>query len=141
MEQFRHSISDSSWYHLLLSSRQKACQLEVREEAISSHAFSCSICTCKERLGYYHAVSVCTLYQCEHGLVWQVYGSTYQCEHGLVGQVDGQSGGIYWVKPTLGTDLSAIMVERTFGICYSTTMNSLYRNLNIRKLVTMGKHF
>ena len=68
-------------------------------------------------------------------------GSTYQCEHRLVGQVDGQSGGIYWVKPTLGTDFSARMVERTFGIRYSTTMNSLYRNLNIRNPVTMGKHF
>ena len=55
MEQFRHSISDSSWCRLLLSSRQKACQLEVREEAISSHAFSCSICTCREKLGYYYA--------------------------------------------------------------------------------------
>ena len=52
-------------------------------------------------------------------------GSTYQCEHGLVGQVDGQSSGIYWVKPTLGTDLSAMMVERTFGICYTRLSLSL----------------
>ena len=47
------NIFNSLWCHLLLSSRQKACQLEVREEAISSHAFSCSIYTCRERHSYY----------------------------------------------------------------------------------------
>ena len=52
-------------------------------------------------------------------------GSTYQCEHGLVGQVYGQSGRIYWVEPTLGTDLSARTVERTFGTCYSTTVKAI----------------
>ena len=63
----------------------------------------------------------------------------YQCEHGLVGQVYGQSGGLHWVKPTLGTDLSARIVDRTFGLSYSTT--GLYHNLNYKKAGHHGQAF
>ena len=67
----------------------------------------------------------------------------YQCNHGLVRQVYGQSSWLCRIKPSLGTDLPAWNggenMWHTLQHKSKTQLTSLYRN--VRKLATMDKLF